>query len=87
MSLHTRTFSIERDGAAVPVEVDFTFRPGSAASYSPLFGADGGDPDEIEIDGAWTLDGEEVTLTDGDRELIEQKIAAMADDLLDRCDD
>ncbi|WP_454629691.1 hypothetical protein [Bradyrhizobium cenepequi] len=37
----------------LPVTVEYTYRPGSETSYSPAFGACGGDPCEIEIVNSW----------------------------------
>lgn len=44
-------------GVECNVEVDYTIKTvGSPPSYSPMFGADGGDPDEIDILAIWIGD-------------------------------
>lgn len=47
---------------------------GSETTYSPRYGADGGDAMEIEIDEILTLDGTPVALSDEDREAVEAYI-------------
>lgn len=36
-----------------PVTVEYSFRPGSDPTYSPMYGAEGGDPAEVEIIKVW----------------------------------
>jgi hypothetical protein len=36
-----------------PVTVEYTYRPGSETTYSPMYGADGGDGCEVEITNCW----------------------------------
>jgi hypothetical protein len=50
----TRTFfeDFTRDNG-LPVTVEYSFAGGSPTTYSPRFGADGGDPCEVEIVQAW----------------------------------
>lgn len=57
------------------VTVTFDYRGGSPTTYSPLYGADGGDPDECEITKA-RVNGEEVELTDEERNAWEEEILA-----------
>lgn len=49
------------EGRKLEVEIDVTSW-GSETSYSPMFGADGGDPVEFEIEAVWGEDGETVRL-------------------------
>lgn len=63
------------DGRGIVVE--YSFAPGSETTYSPAFGADGGDAPEVEIVKAWMADDETlVELADEDREKIEMLIIA-----------
>lgn len=57
------------------VTVEYTFQHGSPTTYSPMYGADGGDPDECEIVKAWVND-DNVTLPDAERERYEEAIIA-----------
>lgn len=59
MSTHT----VEFEGRTLEVDIDVTSY-GSATTYSPFSGADGGDPVEFEIEVVWDADGETVRLDD-----------------------
>lgn len=48
--MHTQDFELD-DGR--PVTVEYTYKPGSDTTYSPAFGACGGDAPEVEIIGCW----------------------------------
>lgn len=37
----------------LPVTVEYSFSPGSETTYSPMYGADGGDAAEVELVDAW----------------------------------
>lgn len=62
------------------IEVEFAYSHGSETTYSPRFGADGGDSPEVEIRTAYRTadpaDAPNVTLTDAENERIEGEIYA-----------
>ena len=66
------------DGTAITVE--YYYAHGSEESYSPRYGAEGGDPPEADIICAFLSDGASdspnLTLTDDERERIENEIYA-----------
>jgi hypothetical protein len=66
------------DGTAITVE--FSYAHGSETTYSPRYGADGGDPPEAEIICAFLTDGAadspNLDLTEDERERIENEIYA-----------
>jgi len=76
---HTYFHDFTRESGEV-VTVEYTFRPGSSTTYSPMYGADGGDADECEIVKAWV--GEtDVELPDDERERYETWIIENTDPL------
>jgi hypothetical protein len=83
----SRTFEIHRMDRTIEVEVYFSIRFGSADSYSPLNGAVGGDPDEVEIEGVYADGDVEIQLTDAELEKFESEIIENADDYYDPYDD
>lgn len=59
------------------ITVEYTYTAGSDTTYSPLYGADGGDGAEIEILKAWIEpSGEDIQLPDEERERYEEWIVA-----------
>lgn len=64
------------DGTKIEVECSVNGR-NSPATYSPYFGADGGDAAEFCIIKAWIEDtGEDVSLPDIERESYEEQLSA-----------
>lgn len=61
------------DGTEVTVR--YRYSPGSPDTYSPIYGADGGDAPEVTIDSAET-DAGLVELTDAEVEAVEEAIFA-----------
>lgn len=59
---------IRENGQVVTVE--YTFREGSPTTYTPMYGADSGDPAECEIVKAWAGDTD-IELPDEERERYE----------------
>jgi hypothetical protein len=67
------------DGTAITVEYTVEGR-NSPTTYSPVYGADGGDAAEFGIIKAWRTDtGEDVELPDAEREGYEEWLAANVD--------
>lgn len=49
------------------VQVAYRYRGGSPDTYTPMYGAVGGDPPEVEIESAW-VDGKVTQLSDEESE-------------------
>lgn len=84
--MSTRTFEITRGGVQIEVECEFSIRFGSTDSYSPMHGATGGDPDEVEITGVYNESGEKIELTDEESGKFETEILENASDYFDPYD-
>ena len=71
-----------RDDGETELEVDYTFRPGSAPSgmFGPPEHYDPGEPAEVEIEAAWLLadankpDAPKVEVTDAEAERFEREV-------------
>lgn len=72
----TDTFTIEREGEEIEVEVEFSIRigrPATGPSYA--CGGEPAEPDEVEVASATeVLTGEAIDLTDAEAERIETQI-------------
>lgn len=65
--------------ASIDILIPYNYSGGSSDSYSPMFGATGGDPVEVEVGTAMYFNDArewcEVNLTDAERERVELHIA------------
>jgi hypothetical protein len=78
MMTHFHDFT-RPDGTAITVEYEVHGR-NTPTTYSPIYGADGGDCAEFAILSAWRKDTEEdIELPDAEREQYEEWLAANID--------
>lgn len=73
--MYTHRFK-RADGTEVTLR--YRYRRGSPTTYSPMYGADGGDPDEVEFE-------DTADLTDKELEAAEEQI--FENHMDDYCDD
>lgn len=92
-----RTFfqDFKRDNGD-PITVEYSFSSGSETTYSPMYGASGGDPCEVEIISNWPNTQEyndlharrqELTLDNYSRQLSPIAISMMSPELREDLDD